>query len=99
MGVDKKRKEVCLIDNVNNQLFYFAYDGTFLYEKPIYYFYNDIQYVGNNLILHTGRNDNSHLPVINNHRVVLARHDQTPLGAGFFLPDTYKCRQDRHRGF
>ncbi|MDE7378120.1 MAG: 6-bladed beta-propeller [Paraprevotella sp.] len=97
MGVDKKRKEVCVIlYGESNKLLYFAYDGTPLREEPIYYYYSDIQYVGDNLVLLTG--ENKGIQAIKNNRLMIARHDQTPLAGGFYLPDTYDCNHRLHRG-
>lgn len=96
MGVDKKRKEVCVTYGGNRRLFYFTYDGTLLREEPAFYYYSDIQYVGDSLVLLTGKNKD--IPTIRNNRLMIARHDQTPLAGGFRLPDTYDCNHGMFRG-
>lgn len=97
MGIDKKRKEVCLVINEKySKLVYFTYDGIQLREEPTFYYYSDIQYVGDSLVLLTG--ENKDIPAIKNNRLMIARHDQTPLAGGFRLPDTYDCNHGMFRG-
>lgn len=83
MAIDKKKKEVCLLDFELFKLMYFSYDGELLREEPQYYAYNRFFYCGDDLILHTDRNENPMAPAISNNSLVLAQPDQTPLFKGF----------------
>lgn len=86
MSVNKKKKEVCLIDFDQYKLMFFNYDGVLLREEPLYYGFSRIEFFENTMILHTHHSDNTMAPSINNNRLVLAQFDQTPLYVGFSFP-------------
>lgn len=83
MTLDKKRKEVCLLDYWGFKILYFNYDGEYLREQPLYYLYDKMEFVGDRMVLHTHNHGNERVPAVNNNRLVLAKQDQTPLFVGF----------------
>lgn len=86
MAINKKKKEVCLLDFSLFKLMYFNYDGVLLREEPLYYVYNKMEFLANTMILHTHYNENATAPSVSNNRLVLAKPDQTPLFVGFSFP-------------
>ena len=87
--IDRKKKEVCLLDFTQYKLLFFSYDGRLLREVPQFYGYGDVAYCGDNLLLCTRYSHNSNAPGINNSSIVLAKSDQTPLFRGFPFPEHY----------
>lgn len=83
MAIDKKRKEVCLLDFNQYKLMYFSYDGEFLREQPQFYAYCRMEFCGGNMVLGTEQSENTMAPSINHSRLILAKPDQTPLFKGF----------------
>ena len=83
MAIDKKNKEVCLLDFTQYKLMYFDYDGKFLREEPQFYAYSSMEFCGKNIVLHTGQSNNDMAPSINFSRLILANMNQTPLFRGF----------------
>lgn len=83
MTINKKSKEVCLLDFSQYKLMYFSYDGELLREEPQYYAYSRMEFCGENMVYRTGRSQNDMAPGINHSRLVLAKTDQTPLFRGF----------------
>ncbi len=82
-ALDSKRKEVCLYDSSGGKLLYYAYDGTLLREEPTFYFFSDIAFLGDHLVINTNDNDNEMAPGIRRSRLILADRDQTPLFTAF----------------
>ena len=101
MSIDKKRKEVCLLDQSGFKIIYFNYDGMMLREEPLYYFYNEMEFLGDRLVLNTYFNENIMVPSVNNNRLVIAELNQTPLNVGFAFPEglTQQFHQDVCRTF
>lgn len=88
MSLNRNKKEVCLIDNGNLKYLYYNYDGQFLREDPLYYFYEKVEFVGDYMVQDTWRNENTMVPTLNNNRLVFARQSgQTPKYVGFPYPD------------
>lgn len=89
MSLNRTKKEVCLIDYGNQKFIYYDYDGQFLREEPIYYFYDKVEFVGDYMIQDTWRNSNTMVPSLNNNRLVFARQsDQSPKYVGFPYPES-----------
>lgn len=97
MSLDRKKKEVCLIDRGGFKFLYYDYDGHFLREEPLYYFYNTAEFVGDYIIQHTSTSDNTMAPSLNNNRLVLARKaDLEPEYVCF--PFSRKSMDNFHQG-
>ncbi|MDE7378112.1 MAG: 6-bladed beta-propeller [Paraprevotella sp.] len=91
VSLNRKKKEICLIDFSLFKLMFFDYNGRLIQEKPLYYVYNGMEFLDNRIILHTGFNENTMAPSVNNNRLVLAEMDQTPLCVGFAFPENLKA--------
>ncbi|MCM1108044.1 MAG: 6-bladed beta-propeller [Clostridium sp.] len=85
--IDKNKKEVCLIDRFGLKQMYFNYEGELLREKPFYYYYMQMEFVGDKLAIHTGYNDNAMTPAINHNRLIISDKGQVPQYVGFAYPD------------
>lgn len=84
MSLNRKRKEICLIDDCGYKFLYYNYDGQLLREEPLYYFYGKVEFLGDHMIQYTGSNGNTMAPSVNNNRLVFARQsDQSPKYVGF----------------
>lgn len=90
MSLNRKKKEVCLIDQCGFKFIYYDYDGQLLREEPLYYFYNNVEFIGDYMIQYTNRNGNTMAPSVNNNRLVFARQsDQSPKYVGFPFPEQF----------
>lgn len=93
MSLNRKKKEVCLVDGYGYKLMYFDYDGQLLREEPLYYFYEDIEFIGDYMVQRTYGHGNTMAPSVNNHHLVFARQsDKAPVCVGF--PYTEQFRQN-----
>lgn len=89
MAVDKRKKEVCLLDFDQYKLMYFNYDGTFLREEPQFYGFSQMEFCGERMLLSTRTSENTMAPSINHNALVLAEQNQLPLFKGFPYPEHF----------
>lgn len=101
MSIDKKRKEICLLDQFGFKIMYFDYNGNLLREEPLFYVYDFIEFLGDHIILNTNLNENEMVPAVNNNRLVYAKRDQTPVYVSFAYSaeHTKQFHKDVRRAF
>ncbi|MCM1109057.1 MAG: 6-bladed beta-propeller, partial [Clostridium sp.] len=83
MAINRKNKEISLLDYQGRKLLHFNYEGKLLRETPLYYLYNKMEYTGEHVVLQTAYNGNPHTPAISFNYLTMAQPDQTPLFVGF----------------
>ncbi len=89
MSLNRKKKEVCLIDRFGFKFLYFDYDGQFLREEPLYYFFYNAEFVGDYMIQDANLTENTMAPSINHNRLIFAKQDHTPKYVGFSFPENF----------
>lgn len=88
MSLNRRKKEVCLIDFSGYKFLYYDYDGHLQREEPLYYFYGKVEFLNDYMIQYTGSNGNTMAPSVNNNRLVFARQsDQAPEYVCFPFPE------------
>lgn len=86
VSLDKKRKEICLLDLGGRKIMYYNYSGVFLREESMYY-YTQIEFSEDKMILNTGIAQNEMAPVLDYSRLVVSsKGNQRPLYKGFTFP-------------
>ena len=94
ISVDYNKHQLCLLDlNGGKQLFY-NYEGKLLYEQPLYYYYHQLEFLGNKEVLLTSYAHNEGYPAIDSHRLILATRNQAPLWRAFSYPS--QLRENFH---
>ena len=84
MSLNRKKKEVCLIDNGGYKFLYYDYDGQLLREEPMFYYYYKVEFVGDYMVQYPGGSENTMAPSVNHNYLIFARQsDQTPKYVGF----------------
>ncbi|MCM1108050.1 MAG: 6-bladed beta-propeller [Clostridium sp.] len=96
MSLNKKAKEVCLLDAFGYKLLHFNYDGALVREEPMFYYYNSLEFAGDGMVICTDMNDNEDVPPLYRNRLVLADANQTPRHIGFAFTETLSA--NLHQG-
>jgi len=95
-AIDKKRKEICLLDLSGRKLLYYNYNGSFIRTEPMYYLFTSIEFCDETLILHTGSSYNIKTPLVDYYQLIVSERNQKPLFKGF--PITSESRYNTTYG-
>lgn len=90
MTLNKDKKEMSILDLKGRKILIYDYNGRYIKEVPLYYFYTEHEYMHDKVIFNTGLGYNDNLPAINFNQIVLAKEDQTPLYKGFAYTSKFR---------
>ena len=83
MALDYENKQICLLDLDGGKQIFFSYNGKYIKDVPLYFYYSQLEFGYGKQVAYTGLSSNSHIPAIDDHQLVITNQGQTPLNAGF----------------
>lgn len=84
ISINKKTKNLCLIDGGAAKLLYYDYEGTCVKEEPMYYMYSRMEYIDDSIrVLYTNNFHNEIAPSVDLFRLIIANNKQIPLYRDF----------------
>lgn len=94
MSLDKQNQQICLLDAQSGKLLFYSYDGRFIKEDPLYYYYQEVEFSKGFMIENTSFAYNKHVPQIDCNKLVISNRQQQPISKGF--PYSERQRTDFH---
>lgn len=94
LSLDRENQQVCLLDAQGGKLLYYGYDGRFIKEDPLYYYYQEVEFSKGFMIENTSFAYNKHVPQIDCNKLVVSNRQQQPVSKGF--PYSERQRTDFH---
>ena len=92
MSLNYYKKEVCLLDLDGGKLIFYDYNGSFIKEQPLYYFYSRIEFLEKLQVIFSSYAHNSRIPYIDCYRLIMSKYNQIPLYRSFSYPQGLRER-------
>ena len=94
-SLDLSKHVVTILDLGGGKLITYAYDGNYLSEQPLFYYYNQFECSDHCWPLSTSFAHNSMSPQLDLHRLILSDNSQVPYSRAFPFSD--RLRKDFHQ--